>query len=121
MGDIHFKVQIGAFKEDSIPQDLAELYLSIDDINESQENNLTVLQVGDYGAYQDAETKKMELVKLGIPGPFIVAYDSRQKISVKAAIKYVDRKKAEIEEKQSIEDDKRDKNSKMNDGKDKDW
>ena len=110
---------IGAFREDSIPEDLAELYLKIDDINVIDENSLSVLQVGDYEIYEEAETKKNELIRLGIPGPFVVAYDSRQKISVKAALKYQERKIQEKNEEVRTENKK--KSSKMGEEKDKDW
>ena len=119
MGKISFKIQIGAFREDSIPEDLAELYLKIDDINVIDENSLSVLQVGDYEIYEEAETKKNELIRLGIPGPFVVAYDSRQKISVKAALKYQERKIQEKNEEVRTENKK--KSSKMGEEKDKDW
>lgn len=118
-GQIHFKVQIGAFKEDSIPHDLAELYLKIDDVHTIEENDLSVLQVGDYKNYNEAEQKRDELIKIGVPGPFIVAYDSRQKISVKAAQKYIEREKEEAEQKENEE--KKSKKKEIEDSKDKGW
>jgi hypothetical protein len=121
MGRINFRVQIGVFKEDSIPQDLAELYLKIEDINEVYDNELTILQVGNCKVYSEAVLKKDELIKMGVPGPFIVAYDSRQKISVKAAKKYIARQKSENQEKISKEDDKKYKKYRIKENKDKNW
>ncbi|MBL4624199.1 MAG: SPOR domain-containing protein, partial [Flavobacteriales bacterium] len=99
-GDIEFRVQIGAFK-DSIPSELAKIYLTVDNIDEVQDNGLTLLQVGHWELYNDALYKRSKLKDLGIPGPFIVAYDKRQKLSVRAAQKHQERKKLEEAQKQS--------------------
>ncbi len=85
-GDVEYRVQIGAFK-DSIPNELALIYLKVDNIDELQENGLTLLQVGHEKQYDDALFRRTQLSAIGIPGPFIVAYDNKQKLSVKAAQK----------------------------------
>lgn len=112
-GKIRFKVQLGAFK-DSIPEELAKLYLEVDGIEETYQNELTLIQVGSYEAYEDAIEKKDRLITLGIPGPFVVAYDSRQRLSIRAALKYIEQQK--LEETQKIEEDTKRKRRKNNGG-----
>ena len=90
-------------------------------MHEVKENELTTLQAGDFDNYEAAVNQKDELIKLGIPGPFVVAYDSRQKISVKAAQKYIDRSKYEEAEKPDQETRKKDKKSGIKDSNDKNW
>ena len=110
-GAIEYRVQIGAFK-DSIPNELAQIYLKVDNINELQDNGLTLLQVGHYKFYNEALYKRSKLKDMGIPGPFIVAYDKKQKLSVKAAQKHQERMKLEDAQKQAQKKDEKGKSSK---------
>ena len=104
-GDVEYRVQIGAFR-DSIPQELAQIYLKVDNIDELQDNGLTLLQVGHCSIYSDALYKRSKLNDLGIPGPFIVAYDKKQKLSIKAAQKHQLRMKLEASQKDAAKEAK---------------
>jgi hypothetical protein len=106
MGKIDFRVQIGAFK-DSIPKALANIFLEIEGIRTIQEDELTILQVGGYEEYEEAVKRKNELIAQGVPGPFVVAYDNKQKVSVKAAQKYIERKEMDKEIKQEPADNQK--------------
>jgi hypothetical protein len=118
-GDIEYRVQIGAFK-DSIPNELAEIYLKVDNIDEIEDNGLTLLQVGHWEAYNDAVYKRSILKGLGIPGPFIVAYDKNQKLSIKAAQKHQARIQKEESQKQIEKEGNKKRNKKgIKDGKQK--
>lgn len=109
-GKVDFKVQVGAFK-DSIPNYLLKLYLSVEGIKEFRENGLTVLAVGNYNTYEEAEVKKQEMITIGIPDAFIVAYNKGHKISLKAAKKYAESNPAPSKE-ESEESDKKGKKKK---------
>lgn len=81
---VNFKVQIGAFHE-SIPQQIAKIYLELDGIEEKIENNFTILSIGNFSTYEDAERYKNKIVALGIPDAFIVAFSENKKIDVTLA------------------------------------
>ena len=115
-GDVEYRVQIGAFK-DSIPAELAQIYLKVDNILEVEDNGLTLLQVGHWSLYSDALYKKSKLKDLGIPGPFIVAYDNKQKLSVKAAQKYQERMKLEAAQKETAKKERKKKRKGIKNGK----
>lgn len=90
-GNIEFRVQIGAFK-DSIPDWLAKIYLQIEGIREIKENGFTNLQIGNYKYYEEAEMCKNNLIAMGIPDSFVIAYHDEKRVSVQDAIKAVQKK-----------------------------
>lgn len=83
--NIDFSVQIGAFR-DSIPGELAQKYLLIDDIREMPQDNLTILLTGSFKSYADAQSQKDQLIQMGIPGAFVVAFKNGQKIPLKKSM-----------------------------------
>lgn len=83
--DLDFSVQIGAFK-DSIPASLAAKYLSVEGINERPQNELTVLTSGSFKTYKEAIRYKEQLLDLGIPGAFIVAFKDGEKVALTSEI-----------------------------------
>jgi len=89
-GKVDFRVQIGAFR-DSIPIDLVLIYLQVEGIKELSQDDLTILTVGAFPTYEETVVKKEELLKMGIPGAFIVAFNRNQKISVEGAKNYLKR------------------------------
>lgn len=93
-GKVDFRVQIGAFKE-SIPDELVQLYLTLDGINETKEKDLTSLNVGIYDTYEEAVVKRGELTDIGIPGCFIVAYNYNRKVTVEEAKHFVSKQTLE--------------------------
>ena len=90
-GKVDFRVQIGAFR-DSIPIELVLIYLQVEGIKEFNQEDLTILTVGAFPTYEEGEVKKEELLIMGIPGAFIVAFNRNQKISVKRAKNYLKKK-----------------------------
>lgn len=79
-----FKVQIGAFRE-TIPSEIAKIYLQLEGIEERIENGITCLFAGNFNSYEDAEKKKTAIMEIGIHDAFIVAYSGNKKIDVKLA------------------------------------
>ncbi len=98
-GKIDYRVQIGAFSnKDSIPEDLARLYIKVDQINEVIEGDLTLVTAGSYSNYDNAAKYKDELLQLGIPGAFVIAINQGHKVSLRAAEKYLENNKSQAEE-----------------------
>ncbi len=95
-GKIEYRVQIGAFSNtDSIPTNLAKLYLKIDDIQENQDGGLIILSSGRFQHYEEASLYRDKLLGMGIPGAFVVAFNQGRKISLKAAEKYLEQIESE--------------------------
>lgn len=95
MGDIEFRVQIGAFKEE-IPDDIMHIYLQFDNIKENIQKDLTILTLGEYGDYDIAKAFCGNIREMDVPDAFVVAYNQGRKISIEEANEYLARKR-EIE------------------------
>jgi len=91
-GRIHYRCQIGAFR-DSIPKEMAEKYVKVDGIVENVEGDLTLLSVGHFETYDEAAVYKKDLEKIDIYDAFVVAYNYEEKISIKQAKNYQEKKK----------------------------
>lgn len=89
-GEVELKVQIGVFR-DSVPRDLAQKYLQVDDIEEYDQNGLTMMAVGSFSNYGAAAQYRDELLELGIPGAFIIAMNHGKKVRLKQALAYLRR------------------------------
>ncbi len=94
VGDVEYRVQIGAFKKD-IPEDIMRIYLQFDNIDENIQKDLTVLTLGEYGDYDIAKAFCSNIKEMGIPDAFVVAYNQGRKISIEEAQEYLERKRAE--------------------------
>ncbi len=94
-GDVEYRVQIGAFKEEDIPEDIMRIYLQFDDINENIQKDLTILTLGEYGDYDIAKAFCSNIQDLGIPDAFVVAFNQGRKITIEEAREYLIRKREE--------------------------
>ena len=92
-GDVEYRVQIGAFKEEDIPEDVMRIYLQFDDINENIQKELTILTLGEYGDYDIAKAFCSNIQELGIPDAFVVAFNQGRKITIEEASEYLTRKR----------------------------
>ena len=92
-GDVEYRVQIGAFKEEDIPEDVMRIYLQFDDINENIQKELTILTLGEYGDYDIAKAFCSNIQELGIPDAFVVAFNQDRKITIEEASEYLTRKR----------------------------
>lgn len=93
-GKVHYRCQIGAFR-DTIPKEMAEKYVKIDGIIENKEGDLTLLSVGRFNTYEEAVTYKEELGNIDIRDAFVVAYNYDEKISIQQARAYQEKQKTE--------------------------
>jgi len=84
IGKVTFKIQIGAFKNE-VPEEVANKYLMVDDIQEVNYEGLTLLLVGNHESYDEALKHKEQLILEGLDGAFIVAFNNGKKIPLKEA------------------------------------
>ena len=106
VGDVIFRVQVGAFKSDTIPEDLAYLFIELDSISEINDGNWTYLTVGKFTDIVDARFY-LELIRdLGVKDAFVTAFNYSRKVDLRQAEAYLeDRKKS----KESADQDKQKK------------
>lgn len=91
-GEVEYFIQLGAFK-DTIPNELMDLYLSVDDLHEIDYRGMTLVTIGSFPTYEAAK-KRQEEVQTTAPedlkDAFVVAFNRGEKINLQEAIKYTD-------------------------------
>jgi hypothetical protein len=111
VGKVFFTVQVGAFKSDTIPEDLAYLFIELDSISEITDESWTYLTVGQFDNVTEARFYQ-ELVKdVGIKDSFITAFNYNRKVDIRQAESYLEDKQRLFEE-QKKRDEKRKSKSK---------
>jgi tetratricopeptide (TPR) repeat protein len=88
-GKVEFRVQIGAFAE-VLPERLAQLYLQLEGLSELRTNDLTLMTVGPYDSYAQAQTEKERLSTMGFADAFVTAFNQGQRIPTGMAVKYLE-------------------------------
>ena len=107
VGNVYFTVQVGAFKSDTIPDDLAYLFMDLDSIKEINDNQWTYLTVGEFDNINEARFY-LELVKdVGVKDAFVTAFNYNRKVEIRQAEAYL-----EEQEKLRIEQQEKTSNSK---------
>lgn len=86
-GSVDFFVQLGAFKEE-VPDSIIKLYLQIDNLQEVNYEEQTLLLVGKFETYEAAVEEKKKLDLNGNKSSFIVAFNRRKKIPLQEAINH---------------------------------
>ncbi len=90
VGEVVFRVQVGAFKSDTIPDDLAYLFIELDSITEINDREWTYLLVGKFTEIGEARFY-LELIKdIGVKDAFITAFNYSRKIDIRQAEAYID-------------------------------
>lgn len=84
--NIIFKVQLGIFK-DAVPTEVLNNILTIKNVKqETIADGAVRYTSGSFRSYTEAQTHKEEIIKSGITGAFIIAYNNGILISVKEAL-----------------------------------
>lgn len=90
VGEVVFRVQVGAFKSDTVPEDLTYLYLELDSISDINDGNWTYLTVGKFTTLEEARFYN-ELVKdIGVKDSFVTAFNYSRKIDIRQAEAYLE-------------------------------
>ncbi len=88
--NIHFKVQIGAYKE-RVPNNVVSDFIRIAANNKldqtKDENGVTIYTVGDFNSYEQANQTKTILINEGLKDAFVIAFNGAKKIPVKDALR----------------------------------
>ena len=83
-GDVKYTVQLGAFEKE-IPDELAKVYLDVDDLEEIKYGNLTLITSPIYSTFDEAKQKEIQLQEEGFEDAFVVAFNKGKKISLEDA------------------------------------
>lgn len=112
VGKVVYRVQIGAFKSDTIPEDLAYLFMELDSILEINDGHWTYLTVGEFTDITEARFY-LELVKdIGVKDAFVTAFNYSRKVDLRQAEAYLKEQKRVYEERQKSIKSKKKKRSK---------
>jgi len=74
-----YTVQIGAFITE-VSKKQAKNYMKIEGIKELQDGELTILTVGNFKNFNQAEKQKQKLLEEGITGCFVIAVENGKKV-----------------------------------------
>jgi hypothetical protein len=92
-GEVYFTVQVGAFKSETIPDDLTYLFVEMDNIVSINDGNWTYLTVGYFTELSEARFYN-ELVKdLGVKDAFVAAFNYQRKVDIRQAETYLEERK----------------------------
>ena len=109
VGKVFFTVQVGAFKSDTIPEDLAYLFIELDSISEIVDENWTYLTVGNFDNITEARFY-LELVKdVGVKDSFITAFNYNRKVDIRQAEAYIEEQQRLYEEQKQREQKRKNK------------
>lgn len=98
VGKVFFTVQVGAFKSDTIPDDLTYLFIELDSIVEINDANWTYLTVGEFDNITEARFY-LELVKdVGVKDAFVTAFNYNRKVDLRQAEAYLEEQQRMYEE-----------------------
>lgn len=107
VGKVFFTVQVGAFKSDTIPDDLTYLFIELDSIVEINDANWTYLTVGEFDNINEARFY-LELVKdVGVKDAFVTAFNYNRKVDLRQA-------EAFLEEQQRMYEKQKERSKKSN-------
>lgn len=94
VGKVDFRIQIGVFKEDTIPANMMTLFLQLDSINYNQIGDLTILTVGSFSTYEQAAFYKELVQDVGVKDAFVTAWNYNRKVDLKQAIIFIEEQNA---------------------------
>ena len=87
VGKVEYFVQLGAFEE-KIPAAFMDAYLKVEGVEEINYQGLTVMVVGPFAEFKEADQKQIDIAAKGFEDSFVVAFNKGNKIPLDEAIKY---------------------------------
>lgn len=88
-GKVVFRCQVGAYRSEAVPDDLAYLFIELDSIVSINDGTFTYLLVGEYTSIEQAREKAQELKDDGVEDAFVTAFNYQRKIDITQAINYL--------------------------------
>lgn len=83
--NIHFKVQIGIYKN-QLPTEVLTKFMELGNVDQKNvENGLTRYSAGDFKTLQEAEAYKQELISKGLGGAFVISLHNEELIPISKA------------------------------------
>lgn len=104
VGRVDYRVQIGAFRGDTIPEDLMQIYLQLDSISENQIGELTLLTVGSFDNYDEANFYRELIQDIGVKDAFVTAWNYTRKVDLKQAQIYLEEQRKLLEKRKEEEE-----------------
>jgi hypothetical protein len=89
VGEVVFRVQVGAFLSEKIPEDLLELFFILDDIEELNDGQWTYLTVGKFNMLSEAKFYAEIVIDLGVEDAFVSAFNYNRKVDLRQAEAYL--------------------------------
>jgi len=103
IGRVDYRVQIGAFRGDTVPDDLMQIYLKLDSISEAQYGELTLMTVGSFDSYEEANFYRELVQDIGVKDAFVTAWNYQRKVELKQAKIYLEEQARVREERKRLE------------------
>lgn len=88
-GKVVFRCQLAAYKSETIPDDLAYIFIELDSVVSINDGNFTYLVVGEYPSIEQARSRTQELKEEGFKEAFVAAFNYQRKIDLKQAENYL--------------------------------
>lgn len=86
-GEVEFFIQVGAFMQE-IPDSIIKLYYEINNLEEREYEEMTLLLIGPFKTYDNTVTEREKLMMNGLRNSFIVAFNNRKKVLLQEAINH---------------------------------
>jgi hypothetical protein len=103
VGRVDYRVQIGAFRGDTVPNDLMQVYLKLDSISQYQHGELTLMTVGSFDSYDEANFYRELVQDIGVSDAFVTAWNYQRKVDLKQAQFYLEEQARKREEREEAE------------------
>jgi hypothetical protein len=72
-GRKEYRVQLGVFRNE-IPEELSKIYITIENVKETQEGELTILTSGSFKDHESALRYREQMISKGVKGAFVVVF-----------------------------------------------
>lgn len=109
VGRVDYRVQVGAFRGDTVPEHLMQIYLQLDSISQAQYGELTLMTVGSFDSYEAADFYKELVQDLGVTDAFVTAWNYKRRVELKHAKVYLEEQARMLEERERLESEDLDK------------